>query len=539
MVSNDMSDDDSVLDPEETPAESHDEGATSPKASEHDEDDELRYGSDAQEPEGEEAEEYDVPEVDDDGGGEAALLAASEEREAEKQAAAKTAEREAPKRFKASTSVPSVLSHFTKQNGSGKEASSARKPEPIKPVQATKPLGASRPRGGKAAASAAAKKPLCEAASATTAPKQKAVAAPVAFSFNNDSEDDEAPLSISMAKNAGCGTSIATVDAVQEYEDKLTAEAAKTPEGEGKNAQVDEPPRVHEAAKKRRYVMKNEKTKNQKWSEYLVSGLLFAQECEEIFQLGMGEITTSSVKDRVAMQSKLADEEMSKMLATLVIGEIKVDGAGSGSGPGITNLMGAIVNELPLSEEEREDLLSKMTNCDPETEVVQLVALDHSIVKRLFKVSNHSALPAIYNPNTNSSNKYRVPAAKLEEQKDTDDHFSYIGLIDANKKPRGGSKRSSEEANNGANGKVDGKRPAVQDPRSREAEMPADGRENLVGIRGSGISARPGIRARETQVHTLADSGTGVHKIESVPLADGSKTHCWIAGDRLYWVEHA
>ena len=530
MVSNDMSDDDSVLDPEETPAESHDEGGHSPLASEHGEDDELRYGSEVQEAEGEEAEEYDVPEVDDDGGGEAALLAASEEREAEKQAAAKTAEREAPKKFKASGRVPSVLSHFTKQNGSGKEASSARTPEPIKAVQATKPLGASRPKGVKATAAAAAKKPLCEAASATTASKQKAIAAPAtaAFSFNNDSEDDESPLSTSMAKNAGCGASIATVDAVQEYEDKLTAEAAKAPEDEGKNAPVDEPPRVHEAAKKRRYVMKNEKTKNQKWSEYLVRGLLFAQECGEIFQLGMGEVTASSVKDRVAMQSKLADEEMSKMLATLVIGEIKVDGAGSGSGPGITNLMGAIVNELPLSEAEREDLLSKMTNCDPETEVVQLVALDHSIVKRLFKVSNHSALPAIYNPNTNSSNKYRVPTAKLDEQKDTDDHFSYIGLVDANKKPRGGSKRSSEEANNGANGKADGKRPAVQDPRSREreAEMPADGRENLAGT-------------RDVQRHTLANSGTGVHKIESVPLTDGAKTHCWIAGDRLYWVEHS
>ena len=91
--------------------------------------------------------------------------------------------------------------------------------------------------------------------------------------------------------------------------------------------------------------------------------------------------------------------------------------------------------------------------------MVQLVALDHDIVKRLFKVSN-SNLPAMYNPNTNSGTKYRVPA-KLEEQKEIDDNFEFIGTIETVKKSRSSGKRSSDEANGGAgSSRSDAKRPA-------------------------------------------------------------------------------
>jgi len=469
MVSNDMSDDDSVLDPEETRAESDDDednDAAFEKENGYDE----GYGSDAQEHEDDLAvpDGDDDDDEDDDGPGVPASWVREREEARQEAAAKKEKEKKEvaappPKKDKEKSGGPTLLSHFTKQNGGSKEASTSRAPAPaVKAVQPKVPLGASRPKGGaKAATSAAAKEAPRKAAAAATsaapASKQKA-SAEQPFSFNNESEDDEAPLASTMAKNAGYGASIATVDAVQEYEDRMTAEAARAPE-ESEPAQGAEPPRVHEAAKKRRYVMKNEKTK--KWCEYKVAGLLFAQESSDLFELTMEDTTIGSVKERVAMQTKLADEEMSKMLATLLIGEMKVDGSGSGSGPGITNLMGAIPNELPLSETEREDVRSKMKDCDSEVELVQLIALDHSIMKRLFKVSNHSALPGIYNPNNNSSNKYRVPS-KLEEQKEFDDNFEFIGTIDTVKKARSSGKRSSDEANGGSSGsKADGKRPAT------------------------------------------------------------------------------
>lgn len=534
MVSNDMSDDDSVLDPEETRAESDDDDdndAAFEKENGYDE----GYGSDAHEHE----DDLEVPEGDDDEEDDGPGVPASWVREREeerKEAAAKKAEKKEaaappPKKDKEKGGGPTLLSHFTKQNGGGKDASRAAAPA-VKAVQPKAPLGASRAKGGKAATSAAAKETprkaaAAAAASAAPAPKQKASAAQP-FSFNNESEDDEAPLASTMAKNAGYGASIATVDAVQEYEDRMTAEAARAPEAESEPAQGAEPPCVHEAAKKRRYVMKNEKTK--KWCEYKVAGLLFAQEGAELFELTMEQLTISSVKERIAMQTKLADEEMSKMLATLVIGEMKVDGSGSGSGPGITNLMGAIVNELPLSDTEREDVRSKMKDCDSEVELVQLVALDHSVMKRLFKVSNHSALPAIYNPNNNSSNKYRVPS-KLEEQKEFDDNFEFIGTIETVKKARSSGKRSSDEANgggasgSGSGSKADGKRPATAAAMGSAAEGDEEGPMNEAGwykMKSVGDkefnACYTELRCGTEEQFTLVSSGPGRFLLLKTPL---------------------
>jgi len=528
MVSNDMSDDDSVLDPEETRAESDDDednDAAFEKENGYDE----GYGSDAQENEDDlQVPEGDDDDEDDDGPG-VPQSWVREREEARKEAAAKKEKekKEAaapPKKDKEKGGGPTLLSHFTKQNGGGKEASTSRAPAPaVKAVQPKAPLGASRPKGGaKAATSAAAKEPPRKAAAAATsaapASKQKAGAAQP-FSFNNESEDDEAPLASTMAKNAGYGASIATVDAVQEYEDRMTAEAARAPE-ESEPAQGAEPPRVHEAAKKRRYVMKNEKTK--KWCEYKGTGLLYAPECDELFELTMEQLTIGSVKERVAMQTKLADEQMAKMLATVLIGEIKVDGSGSGSGPGITNVMGLIPNEVPLSEAECEDLFSKMKDCNSDVEVVQLIALDHSIMKRLFKVSNHSALPAIYNPNTNNSNKYRVPA-KLEEQKDADDNFEFIGSIETVKKARSSGKRSSDEANGGS--KADGKRPATAAAVGAAAEGDEEGSANEAG----GYKMKPmgdkefnaqyaELRCGTEEQFTLVPSGPGKFLLVKSPL---------------------
>mgnify|MGYP004171141871 CR=1 FL=1 len=121
---------------------------------------------------------------------------------------------------------------------------------------------------------------------------------------------------------------------------------------------------MHASAKKRRYVAKNEKTK--KWVEYLVDGLLDAKETTELFELTMEELNISSKKDRMALQNKLADEQMAKMLKTVLIGKMRADGAGSegdaggGAAPRVvaTLFLRALDADDPLGEAE-VSLLSK------------------------------------------------------------------------------------------------------------------------------------------------------------------------------------
>jgi hypothetical protein len=89
-------------------------------------------------------------------------------------------------------------------------------------------------------------------------------------------------------------------------------------------------------------------------------------------------------------------------------------------------------------------------------EVVLLHVLDHDIMKRIYKVSN-APLPGMYNPNTNPSNKFKVPS-QVEKAKETDENFIDLGIIETNKRQRA-PKRTSEERPNGQ--KPEGKRPAM------------------------------------------------------------------------------
>ena len=310
-------------------------------------------------------------------------------------------------------------------------------------------------------------------------------AAALGFSFNNDSDEDDDTLSaVTMPKNAGYGVSTASVDAEQEYEDAMRAEAAKAPStgavGGGDDAQGGAAPCVHESAKKRRYVMKNEKAK--KWCEFLVEGLEYAPECDELFQLSMEELTISSKKERVAMQTKLADESMSTIHKTMCIGKLKVDPSGSGSGPGMTNLMAVIPVEVPLHDHQLDDLVSRMKDYDPNTAIVMLVALDHDVVKRVYKVSS-SNLPGIYNPNTHNGNKYRVPT-KLEEHKDIDDNFAWIGLVENTKRA---GKRTNEEA--ASSNKAVGKKAAKVAGGTSSSAATSAAPEDIAEKRGAGAGA--------------------------------------------------
>ena len=131
----------------------------------------------------------------------------------------------------------------------------------------------------------------------------------------------------------------------------------------------------------------------------------------------------------------------------------------------MTNLMCGIPSKLPLQDKELDDLLSRLKarDGDQEAEVVLLHVLDHEIVKRVFKVHNAPVpLPSLFNPNTNASNKFKVPN-QLEKVKDFDDNFVELGLIE--KAKQRAAKRSTEERPNGGSAgagssRSDAKRPA-------------------------------------------------------------------------------
>ena len=360
-----------------------------------------------------------------------------------------------------------------------------------------------------------------------------------AFSFH-DSEDDDDNFSVTLPKNAGL--TMSAPDAEQEFEDQTLGGGSLVPAPDGTEA-VDLPS-VSELAKKRRYVMKNEKVK--KWAEFKVAGLRFAPDCDELFDFTLEDLTIASKKDRIIMQDKLVNEQMTKVLKTLCIGEVDVDPSGSSAGPGLTNLMAVIPSKLPLSGAEQEDIIARLADYDEEEEIVTLVALDHEIVKRVYKVHSVGGLPPIYNPNTNSANKYKVPA-KLEEQaKIQFANFVMLGVVEKAKSAR---KRSSEDA---THSKSDGKRVANGTATTPVAEAVSTAVPRQLTTKETRVQAQnmQAVEAREACIRRRAAGGSGSAEhqevwaltdhnkhmvVESVPLDDAANTHCWIMGNRLYW----
>lgn len=365
-----------------------------------------------------------------------------------------------------------IMAHFFGKQG-------AKPAAPAPEVTNSKPPATSRPKGGKAAAASRATQPVAlgkqnaakgaprsakepERSKASTAATQssKKGEKPAAstFSFHNDSdeeEEEEAPLTYSAPKHVR--PPMPAPDVEQDYLDTLAGGAngrdgAADADGEG-----EEPPRVAEMAKQRRYIIKNEKTG--RWAEWKANGpngLLYAPESADLFSFTKEFLTVPSKKDRLLVQDKLANEQMSKIMGTMMIGGIKPDGTESNGAPGITNVMALIPSVPPLVGKELEELWKWMELTDEdEVELVAVLALDHEIVKRVYKVPN-GPLPAIYNPNTNSGNKYKVPAV-LEKIKEHDENF-VLWSPETKAKGRAPKRGATEEA---SPSKADGKRPAT------------------------------------------------------------------------------
>jgi len=233
------------------------------------------------------------------------------------------------------------------------------------------------------------------------------------FTPHSDDSDGDYLATMATTVPTNPGFPLPAADPMQEFEDQRTATtSAVPPEGA---ASADPPVSVHCSAHYPVYVMKNEKVN--KWFEVSSLAILHAPDVRKIELLNFTteELTIASKKDRVAMQEKLCDEQGTKVVATVRLIALPTDGMGSGAGPGMISLMMVIPYNLKSVGTEMEDLRSKLDqNGRTGGEIVGLMALDAEIAKRAYTI-NKCPLPSLYNPNTNSCNKYRVPS-KLEEQ---------------------------------------------------------------------------------------------------------------------------
>ena len=391
--------------------------------------------------EGDDAEEDDdmVPEevVDD------------EEDEDEDEDAEDSAEPEPPPRPPTKT-TKNTLQNFLKPKavtGDKKKKGAVAPPAPPPPKPTAAP------------ASKAAKGKGPKAVTEPAAPAKAAARGGNKYSPHSDSDDeqdeqDDDALSVHMTLPAKKQVPMPP-DAIQEYEDQRVASAQAAPATA--SGAVDAPPTVHASAMETTIFLKNEKTN--KWSVLSSAALLYAPEASEAIKTQLDKLTIPGRKDRTGRQTAMFDENATKMMSTVKIAKLQTDGTGSGTGPAMTSMLMLQSVDLTDAQTEIEFLTEKANElkagAGPGGTVKHVdvcTMLDPDIAKRIYNV-HKCPLPQVYNPNNNSSNKYKVPS-KLEELAKTDGNFTFLGPAERAK--RAGTKRASEATPS----KADGKRPA-------------------------------------------------------------------------------
>lgn len=238
-------------------------------------------------------------------------------------------------------------------------------------------------------------------------------------------------------------------DAMQEYEDQRAA-SVQGPTQAAQGA-AEEEPTVHESAKEVTIFLRNEKTN--KWCALSSDALVYAPEVSGAIKTQLDQLTIPGKKERGARQSAMFDENATKMMGTVKIAKLQMDGAGGGTVPAMTNLLMLQSVDLTDAQAEVEFLTEKASNlkagAGPGGAVKRVevcTMLDSDIVKRMYAV-HKCPLPQTYNPNTNASNKYKVPA-KLEDLAKTDSNLTLLGQVERGKKA--GTKRAAENSGAGA-----------------------------------------------------------------------------------------
>lgn len=353
---------------------------------------------------------------------------------------------------------------------------------------------------------------------------------------NSDSDEDRGP-EITLPKNAGV-TLPEPADAVQEFEDRRAEAAADAASRVANDQTTATPVTVHKSAKRCTFVMKNEKTN--KWAVLSNDALVYAREMAapgDLVQMTLEDLTVPSKRDRVAMQEAMFNEHATKVVGTVMICKLATDGSGSGTGPGMTNLLMLAPVALTDADAEMECIAGKADALNlgggPDGRVdriVPVVMLDHELVKRTFSINN-CPLPQAYNPNVNSSNKYKVPS-QLEKQALVDANFKMLGPVE---KAKRAAKRPAEGAPGSS--KADGKRaangtgPAPAKPAADEAEEEEVGGNGIVvdklgpcftrikwtaipsmGVSMAGIKCAPGTDVR------IVPAGEGSFILVKTPM---------------------
>ena len=359
----------------------------------------------------------------------------------------------------------------------------AAKPKTAAPASTSKAASTSKPPAAKSTASTskagAAKPNKTKPNEPPSKPKPKAKT----YTPHSEGSDDEGPLGLVPPKNPG--VPMPAPDAIAEFEQHRAAASRDAPAGA--TAAAEPAASVHASALDFVYVMKNEKV-NKFWE---VNPIAFVHAPDlgavDLLCFSMEDLTIPSKRDRLAMQEALCDKEGTKVVSTAAIAEIKTDGSGSGTGPGTNPVMMVVPYNPVFGEAELEDLRVKLEKVKPgrrDRRIVGLLALDTDLSKRAYAI-NKCPLPAMHNPNTNSSNKYKVPS-KLEDIAKVDDNFTYIGPVE---KAKRATKRGGEESA----AKSDGKRAAAAAAGQQQQQ------QQQQASSANGTSARHPDRAAEAE----------------------------------------
>ncbi len=285
--------------------------------------------------------------------------------------------------------------------------------------------------------------------------------------FAHSDDDDASDTDMPTLPGAGPKRKqleLGAVDPVEEHE-RLRQEAyANGAAGGGmerdgaSEAAKEVAPKVASAVKSTVFIVKNDKGPVSKRfyamsHEAVVHAPNFP--VEDTYRVSPGDLVVAR-KERETVLSKWADENIKKMIKSTVICKVRVDGSGSGSGPGMTNLAAFLhVDPMGTQPQGYEELLEKVGVGETlDKPPAFLIMMDEKLVKRLYKFGK-AELPSVYDPNRHGNVKYRV-LNKLEEQATIDDHFKLAtpSTVAKGRKSKRPADQMAAAASSNANGEL-------------------------------------------------------------------------------------
>ena len=329
------------------------------------------------------------------------------------------------------------------QKKSATSTKETTKPAKDKPAKSTNP-SATRPNG---------------ASSKSKEPKHTQKPPPSTAQSDSDDEDGLASLTVPHKPTIP----LPAPDPQQEYDNQRANIGTTAPEAPVAS--------VHPSYNKLILLMKNEKVN--KWYRVDSEALLYAPEWDPsgMFNYSSAELSVQGKKERETAQDLLMGEHGAKVSKTAVILGIETDGTGSGTGPGMTNVIMAIPYALKPVGTEMENARAKVDKMggggtqEEKWPIIGLLQLGPEVVKRAYAVHNNP-LPARYDPNNNPTVKYKA-YGKVEDmfKTATSDSIAHFQLLpDQGKIEQGNNKRKAQDKGDDAGGSSSSRAAASKRP---------------------------------------------------------------------------